>query len=150
MKDRYEVSTLSLISINCKTHHLPNLRALFAGPIRIDLTLNRNVPGCWRYRWGSLASFRTTTSNSTMDSSSTMRFTHGCEKPARSDTPGIRNGSLQRSKQGRVAKNALHHGEEAHDCSSHHTMSVDPRTRLVYLPLENVNGRAVLVFEPMR
>jgi DNA-binding beta-propeller fold protein YncE len=32
-----------------------------------------------------------------------------------------------------------------------HTVSVDPRTHLVYLPLENVNGRAVLrVFEPMR
>jgi len=32
-----------------------------------------------------------------------------------------------------------------------HTMSVDPRTQLVYLPLENVNGSAVLrMFEPMR
>jgi glutamine cyclotransferase len=32
-----------------------------------------------------------------------------------------------------------------------HTVSVDPRTHLVYLPLENVNGRPVLrVFEPMR
>ena len=32
-----------------------------------------------------------------------------------------------------------------------HTVSVDPRTHLVYLPLENVNGRPVLrIFEPMR
>jgi hypothetical protein len=32
-----------------------------------------------------------------------------------------------------------------------HTMSVDPRTQRVDLPLGNVNGRAVLrVFEPMR
>jgi DNA-binding beta-propeller fold protein YncE len=32
-----------------------------------------------------------------------------------------------------------------------HTVSVDPRTHLVYLPLENVNGRPVLrVFEPVR
>ena len=32
-----------------------------------------------------------------------------------------------------------------------HTVSVDPRTHLVYLPLENVNGRAVLrIFEPNR
>jgi DNA-binding beta-propeller fold protein YncE len=32
-----------------------------------------------------------------------------------------------------------------------HTVSVDPRTHLVYLPLENINGRPVLrIFEPMR
>jgi DNA-binding beta-propeller fold protein YncE len=32
-----------------------------------------------------------------------------------------------------------------------HTVSVDPRTHLVYLPLENVNGRPVLrIYEPMR
>lgn len=32
-----------------------------------------------------------------------------------------------------------------------HTVSVDPRTHLVYLPLENVNGRPVLrIFEPVR
>ena len=32
-----------------------------------------------------------------------------------------------------------------------HTVSVDPRTHLVYLPLENVNGRPVLrIFEPRR
>jgi DNA-binding beta-propeller fold protein YncE len=32
-----------------------------------------------------------------------------------------------------------------------HTVSVDPRTHLVYLPLENVNGRPVLrIFEPIR
>ena len=32
-----------------------------------------------------------------------------------------------------------------------HTVSVNPRTHLVYLPLENVNGRPVLrIFEPMR
>jgi 6-phosphogluconolactonase (cycloisomerase 2 family) len=32
-----------------------------------------------------------------------------------------------------------------------HTVSVDPRTHLVYLPLENVDGRPVLrVFEPAR
>lgn len=32
-----------------------------------------------------------------------------------------------------------------------HTVSVDPRTHLVYLPLENVNGRPVLrIFEPGR
>jgi DNA-binding beta-propeller fold protein YncE len=32
-----------------------------------------------------------------------------------------------------------------------HTVSVDPRTHLVYLPLENVNGRPVLrIFEPNR
>jgi len=32
-----------------------------------------------------------------------------------------------------------------------HTVSVDPRTHLVYLPLENVNGRPVLrIFEPFR
>ena len=32
-----------------------------------------------------------------------------------------------------------------------HTMSVDPRTQLDYLPLEKANGSAVLrVFEPMR
>jgi DNA-binding beta-propeller fold protein YncE len=32
-----------------------------------------------------------------------------------------------------------------------HTVSVDPRTHLVYLPLENVNGRPVLrTYEPMR
>ena len=31
-----------------------------------------------------------------------------------------------------------------------HTVSVDPRTHLVYLPLENVNGRPVLrIYEPM-
>ena len=31
-----------------------------------------------------------------------------------------------------------------------HTVSVDPRTHLVYLPLENVNGRPMLrVFKPM-
>jgi DNA-binding beta-propeller fold protein YncE len=32
-----------------------------------------------------------------------------------------------------------------------HTVSVDPRTHLVYLPLENVNGRPVLrIYEPIR
>jgi len=32
-----------------------------------------------------------------------------------------------------------------------HTVSVDPRTHLVYLPLENLNGRPVLrIYEPMR
>ena len=32
-----------------------------------------------------------------------------------------------------------------------HTVSVDPRTHLVYLPLENVNGRPVLrIYEPVR
>jgi len=32
-----------------------------------------------------------------------------------------------------------------------HTVSVDPRTHLVYLPLENVNGHPVLrIYEPMR
>ena len=32
-----------------------------------------------------------------------------------------------------------------------HTVSVDPRTHLVYLPLENVSGRPVLrIYEPMR
>jgi DNA-binding beta-propeller fold protein YncE len=32
-----------------------------------------------------------------------------------------------------------------------HTVSVDPRTHLVYLPLENVNGRPLLrIFEPIR
>jgi hypothetical protein len=32
-----------------------------------------------------------------------------------------------------------------------HTVSVDPRTHLVYLPLENINGRPLLrIFEPMR
>lgn len=32
-----------------------------------------------------------------------------------------------------------------------HTVSVDPRTHLVYLPLENVNGRPLLrIYEPMR
>jgi DNA-binding beta-propeller fold protein YncE len=32
-----------------------------------------------------------------------------------------------------------------------HTVSVDPRTHLVYLPLENINGRPVLrIYEPMR
>ena len=32
-----------------------------------------------------------------------------------------------------------------------HTVSVDPRTHLVYLPLENINGRPVLwVYEPIR
>jgi DNA-binding beta-propeller fold protein YncE len=32
-----------------------------------------------------------------------------------------------------------------------HTVSVDPRTHLVYLPLENINGRPVLwVYEPTR
>ena len=32
-----------------------------------------------------------------------------------------------------------------------HTVSVDPRTHLVYLPLENVNGRPVLrIYEPLR
>lgn len=32
-----------------------------------------------------------------------------------------------------------------------HTVSIDPRTHLVYLPLENVNGRPVLrIFEPVR
>jgi DNA-binding beta-propeller fold protein YncE len=32
-----------------------------------------------------------------------------------------------------------------------HTVAVDPRTRLVYLPLENINGRPVLrIYEPMR
>jgi len=32
-----------------------------------------------------------------------------------------------------------------------HTVSVDPRTHLVYLPLENVNGHPVLrIFEPVR
>jgi 6-phosphogluconolactonase (cycloisomerase 2 family) len=32
-----------------------------------------------------------------------------------------------------------------------HTVSVDPRTHLVYLPLENVNGHPVLrIFEPNR
>jgi DNA-binding beta-propeller fold protein YncE len=32
-----------------------------------------------------------------------------------------------------------------------HTVSVDPRTHLVYLPLENMNGRPVLrIYEPMR
>jgi DNA-binding beta-propeller fold protein YncE len=32
-----------------------------------------------------------------------------------------------------------------------HTVAVDPRTHLVYLPLENVGGRPVLrIFEPMR
>jgi DNA-binding beta-propeller fold protein YncE len=32
-----------------------------------------------------------------------------------------------------------------------HTVAVDPRTHLVYLPLENVNGRPVLrIFEPVR
>jgi len=30
-----------------------------------------------------------------------------------------------------------------------HTVSVDPRTHLVYLPLENVNGRPVLrIYKP--
>jgi hypothetical protein len=32
-----------------------------------------------------------------------------------------------------------------------HTVSVDPRTHLIYVPLENVNGRPVLrIYEPMR
>ena len=32
-----------------------------------------------------------------------------------------------------------------------HTVSVDPRTHLVYLPLENVNGRPVLrIYEPVK
>jgi DNA-binding beta-propeller fold protein YncE len=32
-----------------------------------------------------------------------------------------------------------------------HTVAVDPRTHLVYLPLENINGRPVLrIYEPMR
>jgi hypothetical protein len=32
-----------------------------------------------------------------------------------------------------------------------HTVSVDPRTHLVYVPLENVNGRPVLrIFKPMQ
>jgi hypothetical protein len=32
-----------------------------------------------------------------------------------------------------------------------HTVAVDPRTHLVYLPLENVNGRPVLrVYRPAR
>jgi DNA-binding beta-propeller fold protein YncE len=32
-----------------------------------------------------------------------------------------------------------------------HTVSVDPRTHLVYLPLENINGRPVLrIYEPMQ
>jgi len=32
-----------------------------------------------------------------------------------------------------------------------HTVSVDPRTHFVYLPLENINGRPVLrIYEPMR
>jgi DNA-binding beta-propeller fold protein YncE len=32
-----------------------------------------------------------------------------------------------------------------------HTVSVDPRTHLVYLPLENINGRPVLrIYEPVR
>lgn len=32
-----------------------------------------------------------------------------------------------------------------------HTVSVDPRTHFIYLPLENINGRPVLrIFEPMR
>ena len=31
-----------------------------------------------------------------------------------------------------------------------HTVSVDPRTHFVYLPLENVNGHPVLrIFEPI-
>jgi 6-phosphogluconolactonase (cycloisomerase 2 family) len=32
-----------------------------------------------------------------------------------------------------------------------HTVSVDPRTHLVYLPLENISGRPVLwIYEPAR
>jgi 6-phosphogluconolactonase (cycloisomerase 2 family) len=32
-----------------------------------------------------------------------------------------------------------------------HTVSVDPRTHLVYLPLENVNGHPALrIYEPIR
>ncbi|MFL5487149.1 MAG: YncE family protein, partial [Gemmatimonadaceae bacterium] len=32
-----------------------------------------------------------------------------------------------------------------------HTVSVDPRTHLVYVPLENLNGRPVLrIYEPGR
>jgi hypothetical protein len=32
-----------------------------------------------------------------------------------------------------------------------HTVSVDPRTHLVYVPLENVNGRPVLrIYDPMK
>ena len=32
-----------------------------------------------------------------------------------------------------------------------HTVSVDPRTHLVYLPLENINEHPVLrIYEPMR
>jgi hypothetical protein len=32
-----------------------------------------------------------------------------------------------------------------------HTVSVDPRTHLVYLPLENVNGKPMLrIYQPVR